>query len=58
MTDEHEVIDYQARQDIAVIQSGLADIKSILNHILTALVVGMAGAAGASAWNVLFHTGH
>jgi hypothetical protein len=54
--DPKEVVDAQARQDIAVIKSGLERIDRTLNQIFTAILVAMAGAAGAQVWGALTHT--
>lgn len=55
MAEQIEIVDIQARQDIAVIKSSLDKIDRTLNNIFVALVTGLGGAAGASAWNWLSH---
>jgi hypothetical protein len=59
-----ETVDVQARKDIAVLQiqnvnlqAGLDKINKTLDHIFTALLVTIAGAAGTAVFNLAFHIG-
>jgi len=62
MTDE--LVDTQARKDIAILQiqninmqAGLDKISKTLDHIFTAFLVTIAGAAGTAVFNLAFHIG-